>query len=86
MRDKSIRRVSAELFPLADNIFLTSLPMPRAASPELVYSLAPVRRKLAFLEPDPKKAVERAIEMTPRHGSILITGSLYLVGEVKKIY
>jgi dihydrofolate synthase/folylpolyglutamate synthase len=85
MRDKSIRRVSAELFPLADNIFLTSLPMPRAASPELVYSLAPVRKKLAFLEPDPKKAVQKAIEMTPRNGSVLITGSLYLVGEIKKL-
>jgi dihydrofolate synthase/folylpolyglutamate synthase len=85
MKDKSIRRVSGALFPLADKIFLTSVPMPRAASPELIYSLAPVRKKSTFLEPDPIKAVEKAIGMTPRNGSVLITGSLYLVGEVKKL-
>jgi dihydrofolate synthase/folylpolyglutamate synthase len=84
MKDKSIRRVSAALFPLADKIFLTTVPMPRAASPEMVYSLAPARRKETFLEPDLKKAVQKAIEMTPCRGSVLITGSLYLVGEVKR--
>jgi dihydrofolate synthase/folylpolyglutamate synthase len=86
MKDKDIRRVSAALFPLADMIFLTKVPMSRAASPELIFSLAPVRKKRTFLEADPKKAVEKAIEMTPRHGSILITGSLYLVGEVKRLF
>lgn len=85
MKDKDVRRVSTALFPLADRIFLTSIPMPRAASPEMVYSLAPVRKKRSFLEPNPKKAFERAIRMTPRTGSVLITGSLYLVGELKKL-
>ena len=85
MKDKSIRLVTAALFPLADKIFLTTIPMPRSASPEMVYSLAPVHRKETYLEPDPKRAVQRAIEMTPRGGSVLITGSLYLVGEVKKL-
>jgi dihydrofolate synthase/folylpolyglutamate synthase len=86
MKDKRIRRVSGPLFALADKIFLTSVPMPRAASPEMIYALAPVRKKSTFLEPDPKKAVEKAIGMTPRRGSVLITGSLYLVGEVKRLF
>jgi dihydrofolate synthase/folylpolyglutamate synthase len=86
MKDKDIRRVSAALFPIADKILLTSIPMPRAASPELVCSMAPVRKKSTFLEPDPKKAVEKAIAMTSRSGSVLITGSLYLVGEVKRLF
>jgi dihydrofolate synthase/folylpolyglutamate synthase len=86
MKDKNIRRVSALLFPLAETIILTSVPLPRAASPEMIFSLAPVRGKKTFLEPDPKRAVQKAIEMAPPRGSVLITGSLFLVGEVKKLF
>ena len=86
MKDKNIRRVSALLFPLAETIILTSVPMPRAASPEMIFSLAPVPGKKIFLEPDPKRAVQKAIEMTPPRGSVLITGSLFLVGEVKRLF
>jgi len=85
MKDKNIRRVSALLFPLAETIILTSVPLPRAASPEMVFSLAPALGKKTFLEPDPKRAVQKAIEMTPPRGSLLITGSLFLVGEVKRL-
>ncbi|HUU37665.1 MAG TPA: folylpolyglutamate synthase/dihydrofolate synthase family protein [Candidatus Desulfaltia sp.] len=84
MKDKSIRKVAGLLFPLARTIILTSVPIARAASPEMIFSLAPVQGKRTFLEPDPKKAVKKAIELTPLRGSILITGSLFLVGEVKK--
>jgi dihydrofolate synthase/folylpolyglutamate synthase len=86
MRDKDIRRVSASLVPLAGTVILTSVPSPRAASPELVFSLAPVRGKKTFLEPNAGRAVLKAIEMTPRRGSVLVTGSLFLVGEVKRLF
>jgi len=86
MKEKNIRRISSLLFPLAETIILTSVPLPRAASPEMIFSLAPVRRKKTFLEPDPKKAVQKAIEMTPPRGSVLVTGSLFLVGEVKRLF
>jgi dihydrofolate synthase/folylpolyglutamate synthase len=84
MKDKNIRKVAHALFPLAQTVILTSVPMARAASPELIFSLAPVRGKRTFLEQNPKRAVEKAIELTPPRGSILITGSIFLVGEVKK--
>ncbi len=86
MKDKNIRRVSALLFPVAETIILTSIPLPRAASPEMIFSLAPVRGKKTFLEPDPIRAVQKAVEMTLPRGSVLITGSLFLVGEVKKLF
>jgi dihydrofolate synthase/folylpolyglutamate synthase len=84
MKNKRIREVARVLFPLARTIILTSVPMDRAASPELVFSLAPVRGKNSFLEPDPKKAFRMAFKMTPPNGSVLITGSLFLVGAAKK--
>jgi len=86
MKDKNIRRISSLLFPLAETIILTSVPLPRAASPEMIFSLAPVRKKKAFLEPDPKRAVQKALGLTPPRGSVLITGSLFLVGEVKRLF
>lgn len=86
MKDKDIRRVSSILFPLAETVILTSLPLRRAATPELTFSRAPGRKKNVFLEPDTCKAVQKALEMTPPRGSILITGSLFLVGEVKRLW
>lgn len=84
MKDKPVRKVARLLFPLARTVILTSVPMARAASPDLVFSLAPVRGKNAYLEPDPRKALEMAKKMTPPRGSILVTGSVFLVGEIKK--
>jgi len=86
MKDKNIRRVCRVLFPLAEKIVLTSVPLPRSASPELVFSLASVPGKEIFLEPDPRRAFQKAVTMTPGRGSILVTGSLFLVGEVKRLF
>ena len=37
-----------------------------------------------LLEPDPKTAMQRAVETAGKEGSIIVTGSLFLVGEIKK--
>ena len=84
MKDKNIPRVAGLLFPLAQTIFLTSFPYNRAATPESIKSQAPTRGRSVFLEPDPKRAIQKALELTPGRGSLLITGSLFLVGEAKK--
>lgn len=84
MKDKDIRRVTRCLFPVARTVVLTSVPYHRAATPEHIFSLSDVRGRTIFLEPDPVRAVEIAFRLTPASGSILITGSLFLVGELKR--
>ncbi len=84
MKDKDIPKLTRILFPLARTVILTGLPMARAAAPEDVLCLGPRRRGRVLIEPDPKKALEKAREVTPPGGSILVTGSLFLVGEVKR--
>ncbi len=84
MKDKDIKRAARRLFPVARTVILTSFPYHRAASPEKIFVEAPALRKRIFLEPDPKRAVEKALDLTPARGAILVTGSLFLVGEVKK--
>lgn len=84
MKDKNIPKVADLIFPLARTVILTSFPYRRAATPESINSQVAAGGRSVFLEPDPKRAVEKALELTPGRGSLLITGSLFLVGEVKK--
>jgi len=84
MKDKDIPKLTRILFPLAQAIILTGLAMPRAATPEAVLRLAPRAAGPAIIEADPVRALRRARRITPPGGSILVTGSLFLVGEVKK--
>jgi len=84
MKDKEIRKVAGLLFPLVETVFLTSLPYKRAAAPGRIKELVASMGRRVFVEPDPKKAVLKALALTPNRGSLLVTGSLFLVGEVKK--
>jgi dihydrofolate synthase/folylpolyglutamate synthase len=84
MRDKAIRRVAGILFPRVEKVVLSSIPYPRAASPEEILLLTqPFKRKI-IVEPSLRKAVNIARAECGRSGSVLITGSLFLVGEAKK--
>jgi dihydrofolate synthase/folylpolyglutamate synthase len=84
MKDKDIRSVTRYLFPLASKIIITTIPNKRAASPEYIFVASRLRGGCVFLEPDPGKAVDAALRLTPPNGSILITGSLFLIGEIKR--
>ena len=84
MKDKDIPRLTRTLFPLAEAVVVTGLPMARAAAPGAVLRLAPPGRGRVIVEPDPEAALRLACDLTPRAGSILVTGSLFLVGEVKR--
>jgi dihydrofolate synthase/folylpolyglutamate synthase len=65
MKDKNIRKVAGQLFPLASKIIITTIPYERAASPEFIVAASPVRGKSVFLEPDLRKAVDAARGLTP---------------------
>ncbi len=86
MKDKKIKKVARLLFPLAEVIFLTGFPYRRAASPEQIRAETRRIGREAVLEPDTRKAIQRALEMTPRRGAVLVTGSLFLVGEAKRLF
>lgn len=84
MRDKRIDEMAAELFPLADTIIVTRAADERAADVERLARVAsrfgsPVQAET------PAHALEKARAITPRQGMMCVTGSLYLVGEVKRL-
>lgn len=84
MRDKKITRMATLLFPLAKKIILTRFPYFRAAEPEEMSAKTRKFKNKIVLEPDAKRAVEMAFSETSAQECIIITGSLYLVGEIKK--
>ncbi len=87
MRDKALAEMGAVLFPAAEHLVLTSPQSPRAASPEeLVRAVpAPPTSSTISLAPASADAFALARAHTPPGGLVCVTGSLYLVGEVKSL-
>jgi dihydrofolate synthase/folylpolyglutamate synthase len=86
MKDKDLRAMTRSLFPLASAVVLTRVPYKRSASPEELLAAAPPSfNGPVFLEPDTRKAVELALSLSGRRVPVVIAGSLFLVGEVKRL-
>jgi dihydrofolate synthase/folylpolyglutamate synthase len=85
MRDKAISEMAEILFPLADKVIATRPENPRSASPEEIQQAA--GRTGAEIEAveDVEQAVERARSLAGAGTVVVITGSIYMVGEVMRI-
>ncbi len=86
-RDKDIEGIAAALLPVAQQVVLTATKSPRSAGVEElrqgVAALFPNAR--LSCAPDAAAALEQARVITGKDGIILVTGSLYLVGEVMQV-
>jgi dihydrofolate synthase / folylpolyglutamate synthase len=85
MRDKAIAEMTEILFPLAERVIATRPENPRAASPEEIMHAA--SRAGAEIEPigEVESALERACAVAGAKAVVVITGSIYLVGEAMQI-
>ena len=81
MRDKAIAEMCEILFPLAERVIATQADNPRSATPQEITQAA--QRTHAEIEPSPDvpSALARAKEIAGTDGIIVITGSIYVVGE-----
>jgi dihydrofolate synthase/folylpolyglutamate synthase len=84
MRDKAVGEISRILFPLAEAVYLTRPGLDRAALPEMILESAVAVPRLAAIEPDPSRALEQAVEASLPDDIVLVAGSLFLVGAIKK--
>ncbi|MDT5062655.1 MAG: dihydrofolate synthase / folylpolyglutamate synthase [Acidobacteriota bacterium] len=85
MRDKDLAGIAATLFPIAQHLVLTEPSNPRAATLETLARLVPhgFDSSRIWLAPSAHEALSAARAQTPPGGIICVTGSLYLIGEVK---
>jgi len=82
MRDKAVAEMTAILFPRARHVIATAPAQARALRPETLRSLTD--HDSVRVAPDLTSALLQAREAPPEH-AILITGSLFLVGEARGI-
>jgi len=85
MKDKAVRKMAGRLFPRAKSVILTRVPLGRCALPADILSAAGEFRGKIRLEPDVAAAVRLALDESRGRTPVVIAGSLYLVGEVKKL-
>lgn len=82
MRDKAISEMAEILFPLADRVIATRPSNPRSASPEEIQQAASRTGTEIEAVEDVNRALDRARALAKDGTVIIITGSIYLVGEV----
>ena len=85
MRDKEISKIADILFPLAENVILTQFPYFKAATPDDIETKTLGYQDRIIKEPDPQKALKQAVCKAGADGCVVVAGSLFLVGEIKKI-
>lgn len=86
-RDKGIPEMMQHLVPIADKVVATRHNVKgRAIEPEELAAFARGAGKDAVVVYDPKDAVRQAMELAGPDGLVLVTGSLFVVGEARELW
>jgi dihydrofolate synthase/folylpolyglutamate synthase len=84
MRDKQLDQMAGILFPVADLVVLTEIDNARSATTEKLVKLATTADiSNAVTATSSADALQKAIAGTEPSGLICVTGSLYLIGELR---
>jgi dihydrofolate synthase/folylpolyglutamate synthase len=86
MRDKAVDEISGLLFPHAAAVILTEPHQPRAISAPLLAEMTSHDAKETIVVRDPGEALESALERAGPKDAVFVTGSLYLVGELRSYW
>jgi dihydrofolate synthase/folylpolyglutamate synthase len=85
MRDKAVSEVAEILFPISETVVLTQPNNPRAATPAEIRQAAS-RVETAIREvPEVASALAEARQIAGPGGLVIVTGSIYLVGEMMQV-
>lgn len=84
MRDKAIDEVAGLLFPRATTVILTQSPQPRSLSADALAEMTSHLAGTLKVIREPAAALDRALEIAAADDVIFATGSLYLVGDLRR--
>ncbi|MCM8765277.1 MAG: bifunctional folylpolyglutamate synthase/dihydrofolate synthase, partial [Candidatus Omnitrophica bacterium] len=85
-KDKDIEGICEELSEIADEIILTKANNPRAEEPDLIKSEIRNSKSEIYLTKNVEEGIKLAKEMARDADLILITGSLFVVGEARRFF
>ena len=86
LRDKAVDEIAGLLFPHAAAVILTSPAQSRAISASVLAEMTAHHARQLEVIPDPNLAFERALELASPDDVIFVTGSLYLVGDLRRYW
>ncbi|HEX5422384.1 MAG TPA: cyanophycin synthetase, partial [Candidatus Acidoferrales bacterium] len=86
MRDKAVDEVAGLLFPMAEDVILTRPRQLRAISAQHLDDIVGGLARRAEVVGDPAQAFERAIAQAVADDVIFVTGSLFLVGDIRRYW
>ena len=86
LRDKAVDEIAGLLFPRASVVILTSPAQPRALSAPVLAEMTGHHAQRVEVVPSPILAFERALELASPCDVIFVTGSLYLVGDLRRYW
>jgi dihydrofolate synthase/folylpolyglutamate synthase len=87
MRDKAVQEITEILFPIASHVIVTHANNPRSATPnEIRLAAARVTSGTDIQQADDvPSALDRARKLARDGGLVVVTGSIYIVGEAMRI-
>lgn len=83
LKDKAFGEMAQILFPVFDTVVITEVRSPRTAHLPELQQAAEATGARALTATDPDNALAQALDVTPKGGLIVVTGSVYLVGELR---
>lgn len=86
LSDKDYKGMLEKLLPLADWLIITRPENPRAVPPEAIVPFARQYQKQVEVIQNSHVALKQALSMADHDDLICVTGSLYLVGEIKQVF
>ena len=85
MRDKAVDEIAGVLFPHAHQVILTEPQQPRAISAALLSEMTAHLTSHPAVIPNSVEAFDRASEIAREGDAVFVTGSLYLIGELRAL-
>jgi dihydrofolate synthase/folylpolyglutamate synthase len=85
MRDKAIGEMAEILFPLAERVIATRADNPRSATPDEIRATASRTSTQIEDAADVAAAIALALASPRRDAVVVITGSIYIVGEAMRV-
>ncbi|MBX7185894.1 MAG: bifunctional folylpolyglutamate synthase/dihydrofolate synthase [Vicinamibacteria bacterium] len=85
MRDKHFREMGELLFPLARRVLATRVRMTRAATTGQLAEIGRTTNQAVIEEPSVRRALSKAASLARPGETVVVAGSLYLVGAVRKL-
>jgi len=85
MRDKAVQEITEILFPIAEHVIVTHANTPRAATADEIRQAASRISGDIREAADVAAALDEASRMAGSEGLVVVTGSIYIVGEAMRL-